>query len=98
MEEKKEKLSYEQLEAYTAQLAERTKALFMDNQKLREVLYEQNLKEVEIALKCLDHADMFSVEFINDVVERIEVVMSPKGKEEPKTEEENKNEDVEEEK
>lgn len=97
MEEKKEKLSYEQLESYTSQLTERAKAVFMENQKLREMLYEQSLKEVEIALKCLDHADMFSVEFINDVVERIEVVMSPKQKEEPKAEEDVKKEETEEE-
>lgn len=94
MEEKKEKLSYEQLESYTAQLTERAKAVFMENRKLKEMLYEQSLKEVEIALKCLDHADMFSEEFINDVVERIEIVMSPKQKEEPKTEEDTKKEET----
>ena len=37
---------------------------------------------------------MFSEEFINDVVERIEIIMSPKQKEEPKTEEDTKKEET----
>ena len=82
MEEKKEsttqtKLTYEQLEAYASQLAEQAKKIFQRNQALEKALYENSLKEVEIALKCLDHADKFSPEFIKNVTERIELVMNP---------------------
>lgn len=82
MEEKKEgttqqKLTYEQLEAYTAQLTEQAKKIFQRNQALEKALYENSLREVEIALKCLDHADKFSPEFIKNVTERIELVMNP---------------------
>lgn len=82
MEEKKEgttqqKLTYEQLEAYAGQLAEQAKKIFQRNQALEKALYENSLKEVEIALKCLDHADKFSPEFIKNVTERIELVMNP---------------------
>ena len=82
MEEKKEgttqqKLTYKQLEAYTAQLTEQAKKIFQRNQALEKALYENSLREVEIALKCLDHADKFSPEFIKNVTERIELVMNP---------------------
>lgn len=82
MEEKKEgttqqKLTYEQLEAYAAQLTEQAKKIFQRNQVLEKAFYENSLKEVEIALKCLDHADKFSPEFIKNVTERIELVMNP---------------------
>lgn len=82
MEEKKEnknasKLSYEQLEAYATQTTEQAKKILQENQMLRKALYEYNLKEVEIALKCLDHSDKFSPEFISSVVNRIEEVMTP---------------------
>ena len=50
---------------------------------MEKALYENSLKEVEIALKCLDHADKFSPEFIKNVTERIELVMNP-NKEEAK--------------
>lgn len=85
MEEKKStkndakasKLTYEQLEAYASQISEQAKRVFQENQMLRKALYENNLKEVEIALKCLDHADMFSPDFVKAVTERIEEVMTP---------------------
>ena len=82
MGEKKEsttqtKLTYEQLEAYAGQLAEQAKKIFQRNQALEKALYENSLREVEIALKCLDHADKFSPEFIKNVTERIELVMNP---------------------
>ena len=82
MEEKKEgttqqKLTYEQLEAYAAQLTEQAKKIFQRNQALEKAFYENSLREVEIALKCLDHADKLSPEFIKSVTERIELVMNP---------------------
>lgn len=71
------KLTYEQLEAYAAQTTEQAKKIFQENQMLKKTLYEYNLKEVEIAIRCLDHADKFSPEFIKSVVERIEDIMNP---------------------
>jgi len=71
------KLTYEQLEAYAAQTTEQAKKIFQENQMLKKALYEHSLKEVEIAIRCLDHADKFSPEFIKSVVERIEEIMNP---------------------
>lgn len=82
MEEKKikgnQKLSYEQLEAYAAQTTEQAKRILQENQVLKKALYEQSLKEIELALKCLDHSDKFSKEFIDKVVSKIEELMTPK--------------------
>lgn len=83
MEEKKNevsegKITYEQLEAYAAQTTEQAKKIFKENQMLKRALYEQSLKEVEVALKCLDHADLFSTAFIDAVVKRIEEIMDPR--------------------
>ena len=82
MEEKKEgttqqQLTYEQLKAYAGQLAEQAKKIYQRNQELERAIYQNSLREVEIALKCLDHADKFSPEFIKSVTERIELVMNP---------------------
>ena len=71
------KLTYEQLEAYAAQTTEQAKKIFQENQMLKKALYEHSLKEVEIAIRCLNHADKFSPEFIKSVVERIEEIMNP---------------------
>lgn len=83
MEEKKinnaktQKLSYEQLEAYAAQTTEQATRVLKENQVLKRALYDQNLKEVEVALKCLDHADKFSIEFIDSIVQKIEEMWNP---------------------
>lgn len=82
MEEKKEgttqqKFTYEQLKAYASQLTEQANKIYKRNQELERALYQNSLREVEIALKCLDHADKFSPEFIKNVTERIELVMNP---------------------
>lgn len=82
------KLTYEQLEAYAAQTTEQAKKVFHENQILRKALYEQSLKEVEIAIKCLDHTDKFSPKFIKDVVNRIEEIMTPQKETEEKVKEE----------
>lgn len=73
------KLTYEQLEAYAAQTTDQAKKIFHENQMLKKALYEQSLKEVELAIRCLDHADKFSPEFIKSVVGRIEEIMNPQG-------------------
>lgn len=84
MEEKKEikekinnKLSYEQLEAYAAQTTEQAKKVFQENQILKKALYENSLREVELAIKCLNHTDKFSKDFIEVIIKRIEEVMTP---------------------
>lgn len=84
-----QKLSYEQLEAYAQQTTEQAKRIFHENQMLKQALdranYDTTIKEIECALKCLDHAEMFSPEFINAIVKRLEEVLTPT-KEEPKDE------------
>ena len=77
-EKKTQKLSYEQLEAYAAQTTEQAKKIYQENQMLKRALYEQSLREIEIALKCLDHKEMFSKEFIEASVKRIEELMNPR--------------------
>lgn len=87
-EGKVEKLSYEQLEAYAQQTIMKAKQVMAENQQLKEVLqklqYEGNLKEVELALKCLDHAEKFSPKFIKSIVERLEEILDPNRVEEVK--------------
>ena len=74
----KNKLTYEELEAYTSQVVAKAQELAKQNQMLQKVVYENSLREVEIALKCLDHEDMFTPEFINRLTTKIEEVMLPK--------------------
>lgn len=88
-EEKKKpaKLTYEQLEAYAAQTTEQAKKIYQENQMLKKALYEQSLREIEIAIKCLDHKDLFSTKFIDATVTRIEELMDPtRGQEDNKPE------------
>ena len=47
--EEPKKVTYEQLEAYAAQTTEQAKRILQENQMLRKALYEQSLKEVELA-------------------------------------------------
>lgn len=93
MEEKKqnEKLTYEQLEAYASQTTAQAQKIFQENQMLKKALYEHSLKEIEIAVKCLDHADKFSPEFIQAIIARIEELMNPKRAESTQEEEEKEN-------
>lgn len=82
-EEKKEgqKLTYEQLTVYAQQVSDQAKKVWEENQMLKKALNEalmnNSLKEIELVLKCLDHAEMFSVEFIGAVVKRLEEVLTP---------------------
>lgn len=81
--EESRKLTYEQLEAYASQIGEESKRLYQENQMLKRALYDNNLKEVEIALKCLEHTDKFSANFIEALITKIEEVINPyKDKEE----------------
>ena len=78
---KKEKLTYEQLEAFAQQTVAQAKQVYQENQALKRALdearYHANSREIDHALKCLDHAEMFSPEFIKSVIERLEIVLSP---------------------
>jgi hypothetical protein len=80
------KISYEELEAYAAQTVEQAKRVHQENVMLKEALdratYANNIKEIELALKCLDHAEMFSTEFIDSVVSKIEELLTPTNQEE----------------
>lgn len=89
-EGKEGKVSYEQLQAYASSIASKAEALYKENQQLKNALaqlsYENNLRGLECAIKCLDHADMFSPEFNKAVVQRIEKILNPKEEEEEKEE------------
>jgi hypothetical protein len=76
MEEEKnsKKLSYEQLEAYAQQTTARAQQIFKENQILKQAL---NSKDIENALKCLDHAELFSAKFIENITSRIEELLDP---------------------
>jgi len=77
----KEKLTYEQLEAYAQQTTMQAQQIFKENQALKQALQQErlntNFKEIELALKCLDHADLFSSDFIKAVVAKLEEVLTP---------------------
>lgn len=85
-QEAPQKLTYEQLEAYAAQTTEQAKKIFHENQMLKKALYENSLREIEVAVKCLEHADKFSPEFVKAITARIEELMNP-NREEPSQEE-----------
>lgn len=82
-EEKKtqEKLTYEQLKAYAAQTTARAKQIFEENQMLKQALQEarmdNNFKEIDLVLKCLDHKELFSEEFVSSIVKRLEELLTP---------------------
>lgn len=81
------KLSYEQLRAYADQLRGQAKRVFQENQVLKQAV---NSRDIEYAFRCLDHAELFSKEFIQAVVKRLEELMNPErpvNKEETNTEE-----------
>lgn len=89
------KLTYEQLRAYAEQITAQAKKIYQENQVLRQTLQKERMdrlyKEIELMLKCLDHAEMFSTEFITLTTKRLEEILTPA---EPKdeTEEEEKEE------
>ena len=86
VENKKQKLTYEQLEAYTSQLVQQAQALAKKNKELQsEVLnlYNQmGMQEAGLAIKCIEMSDKFSPEFIQKNTKRVEEFLDPT-KEEP---------------
>lgn len=85
MEKREEKkLTYEQLTAYTQQILTKAEQLQKENVALRRVLEERtnanNYKEIELALKCLDHKDTFPEDFIKKVTGRLIEILDPSEK------------------
>lgn len=83
--EKKEtssqKLTYEQLEAYANQTTMQAQKIYQENQALRQSLEEVrrnvSLKEIELTIKCLDHAGLFSDTFITNITSKLEEILTP---------------------
>ena len=75
------KLTYEQLEAYAQQTTIQAQKVFEENKALRQALQQErlnnNYKEIELVLKCLEHKELFSKDFISTVVKRLEEVLYP---------------------
>jgi len=81
VEEKSNKLTYEQLSAYANQTAMQAQKIYNENMQLKQALNDIqrniNLKEIELALKCVEMADRFSTDFIYKIVSRIEDLLTP---------------------
>lgn len=88
--EEKKKLSYEELEAYAQQTTARAKQIYEENIKLKQAMQElvsqKNYADVKLAFKVLDHTDKFSPEFVQKVIARLEVILTPQDSEEYTTE------------
>lgn len=76
-----QKLTYEQLEAYANQTTMQAQKIFQENQALKQSLEEirrnVSLKEIELAIKCLDHANLFSETFITKITSKLEEILTP---------------------
>lgn len=79
--EEKKKLTYEELEAYAQQTTTRAKQIYEENTKLKQVIQElksqMNYSDVQCAFRVLDHADKFKPEFVQKVVDRLELILTP---------------------
>lgn len=64
-----QKLSYEQLEAYTQQTIAQAERIFEENKQLKQML---QLRDMDYVFKCLAHHQLFSKEFIASLIKRIE--------------------------
>lgn len=75
------KLTYEQLAAYTQQITDKCKAVIQENgmlkQQLTEVMHNQSIAEIGLAIRCVELSDKFSPEFIARITKRIEECLSP---------------------
>lgn len=80
-----QKLSYEQLEAYANQTAIQANRIIQENKELRKELEristQTNFAEINLAFKVLEYEKFFSQEFIQKVVKRLEVVLTPMNEE-----------------
>lgn len=88
------KLTYEELEAYAQQLFGQAKGLFEENRKLKEALQNTQTQlyyaDLNLAFRVLDHKDVFSKDYVNKVVTRLETILTFEDKKIP---EENKEEE-----
>lgn len=85
--EKTQKLSYEQLEAYASQMETQARKIYEENRMMKQAL---NLKDMEYAFRVLDHAELFSKDFIKVVVKRLEELLNPERNSEEESKEEKK--------
>lgn len=90
-EEKKTKLTYEELEAYAQQTTMRAKQIYEENQKLKEALNTMsaqiNYNDINLAFKVLEFKENFSEDFIKSVVSKLEEVLAPSSSEDTNKEE-----------
>lgn len=87
----KEKLTYEQLEAYANQTVANAQRIYKENKlllkEIENLKNQRNYTEISLAFKALDHKECFSAEFIEKISKRLEEVLTPMDKE-PQEEEE----------
>ena len=80
-EKKQQEMTYEQLKSYYNATIAQSKHVLEENNALKQALRDRSteygLSEINIAMKCLDHAEMFSSEFIKALVKRIEDSLTP---------------------
>lgn len=90
-EGKNQKLSYEQLEAYANQTAIQANRIIQENKELRKELEristQTNFAEINLAFKVLEYEKFFNPEFIEKVVKRLEIVLTPTEEDTTKKEE-----------
>lgn len=91
MAQEKEKLTYEQLEAYANQTVAQARKIYQENETLVEEIKrlrdQRNFTEITLAFKVLEHKEMFSPEFVQKITLRLEEVLTPVEKEEQAKEE-----------
>lgn len=96
--EEKKKLTYEELETYAQQTTARAKQIYDENMKLKQAMQDlraqMNYSDINLAFKVLDHTDKFRPEFVQKVIDRLELVLTPQDSE-PKEEPVEKKEEPE---
>lgn len=92
MEEKKDKeqvneainkLTYDQLKNVTSQLAQQFDKCRDENEKLKkyienEIVPQRLYTEINLLFKVLKYSEYFSVEFVNNCVDKLEFIMKDK--------------------
>lgn len=83
----KKKLTYEELQSYSSKLFEQAQQLFNENKQLKETIKnisdQHNIAEINLALRALDHKDLFSTEFVSKLVTKLEEMLTPAETPEP---------------
>lgn len=85
-EEKKKKLTYEELEAYAQQTTARAKQIYDENMQLQKALQamqaQANYEAINIAFKVIEYKSNFSESFVKAIIEYLEKVLNPTNQEE----------------